>query len=95
MEIGQQDLIYIENILKSLKKGTFNLEGVEVLALAECMIWLSRVQQSIRQDAQAQEQLIKRQAEQSSSSTSFSSSSFSLEEAPPLIAKRKKKDKTI
>lgn len=44
MEFTKQDLAQCDNLIKALKKGTFQLEGMEVLALAQAMSWLSKLQ---------------------------------------------------
>lgn len=43
MEYNTQDLNHCDNLIKALKKGTFQLEGLEVIALAEAMRWLSKL----------------------------------------------------
>ena len=44
MEYTKQDLVQCDNLIKALRKGTFTLEGMEVLALAQAMQWLSKLQ---------------------------------------------------
>lgn len=44
MEFTKQDLVQCDNLIKALKKGTFQLEGIEVLALAQAMQWLGKMQ---------------------------------------------------
>ena len=45
MEFNKQDLIQVENLIKAYKKGSFNLDGMEVLAMSDCMRWLGGLQQ--------------------------------------------------
>lgn len=44
MEFTKQDQNHCDNLIKALRKGTFNLEGLEVLALADAMRWLGKLQ---------------------------------------------------
>lgn len=100
MEVGKQDLIYIENAIKTFKKGTFSLEGVEVLAFAETVIWLSRVVQAIQLEEQ-QKAWAARQREQEAqvmAATMPKQESFQLEEpqveeqpdSPPKASRKRK-----
>lgn len=43
MEFTKQDISQIDNLIKALKKGTYTLEGLEVLALADCFKWTNRL----------------------------------------------------
>lgn len=41
MPFNSQDLTHVENLLRALKKAKYELEGLEVLAMAETMRWVS------------------------------------------------------
>jgi len=56
MEFTKQDLVQCENLIKALKKGTFQLEGVEVLALAQAMTWLGKLQAVLAANAEPKPQ---------------------------------------
>lgn len=47
MEFTKQDLIQCSNLIKALKKGSFTLEGLEVIALSQAMSWLSKLESVI------------------------------------------------
>jgi len=44
MQFTKQDLVQCQNLIKALKKGAFTLEGMEVLALAQAMQWLGKLE---------------------------------------------------
>lgn len=44
MDSTKQDLYHCQNLIKALRKGTFNLEGLEVLALSDAMRWLGKLE---------------------------------------------------
>lgn len=48
MEFTKQDLLQAENLIKAINKGSFTLEGVEVLAMAQAMKWLGQLQAVIK-----------------------------------------------
>jgi hypothetical protein len=50
MKFDKNDLTQADNLIKALRKGKFELEGMEVLALAQAMGWLGRFAENIRQD---------------------------------------------
>lgn len=56
MAYTKNDLAHVENLVKALKKAKYDsLEGMEVLALAATMTWVSNLDKSIREDLQKQE----------------------------------------
>ena len=56
MAYTKNDLAHVENLVKALKKAKYDsLEGMEVLALAATMSWVSNLDKVIREDLQKQE----------------------------------------
>lgn len=53
MEFTKQDLTQCENLIKALKKGSFTLEGMEVLALAQAMSWIGQLQAIMKAQIEA------------------------------------------
>jgi hypothetical protein len=57
MTFNKQDLLNCENLVKALRKSSFSLEGMEVLAMAECIKWLNKLcgdmQSEIKSENQA------------------------------------------
>jgi len=49
---NKQDKVMAENLARALKKGKFELEGMEVLALAQSMEWVGQLIRKIEQDLQ-------------------------------------------
>lgn len=47
----KQDKELLDNLIKVLSRASVKLEGVEVLAAADSMRWLSRLQKFIEQEA--------------------------------------------
>lgn len=52
MKFNKQDATHADNLIRALKKGQFNLEGMEILAFAEMMRWVSNLHQIIIKSAQ-------------------------------------------
>lgn len=52
---NQEDLAHADNLVRALKKGKYELEGMEVLALADAMRWLSRLTKVITIDLEEQQ----------------------------------------
>jgi len=48
MKFTKQDLYQVENLIKALNKGSFTLEGVEVIAMAEVFKWVGKLSSSIK-----------------------------------------------
>ena len=41
IEVNKTDLIRLENLMKIIKRGKFELEGEEILGMAQVITWLS------------------------------------------------------
>lgn len=64
MEFNKNDLNQMENLIKALKKGSFTLEGLEVLAMADCFKWLNRLLVISMEELKSKEQALKLSQEQ-------------------------------
>lgn len=47
-----QDKALLDNLIRVLGRAKLELEGVEILAAADSMRWLSRLQKSVEEEAQ-------------------------------------------
>lgn len=56
MKVNRNDLTQMENLMKALKRAKFELEGLEVLALADIFKWFSKFGQMMQIDIQQQEE---------------------------------------
>jgi len=64
MEFKQSDAIQLDNIIKIVRRGNYTLEGLEVLAMADAMKWLSNLQTSMKTEMLQAEAKAKHDAEQ-------------------------------
>lgn len=55
MEFTKQDINHAENLIKALKKGTYNFDGMEALAFAELLKWVNRLVIHVQSEVQKQE----------------------------------------
>lgn len=55
----KHDLIQSENLILALKKAKYELDGMEILAFAETMKWVGRLNAAIKEDLAHQEELAK------------------------------------
>jgi hypothetical protein len=51
VKITQQDKNLLDNLLKMLGRAKMELEGVEILAAADSMRWLSRLSKQIEEES--------------------------------------------
>jgi hypothetical protein len=51
IRITKQDKAFLDNLLRILGRAKLELEGVEILAAADSMRWLSRFQRQIEEEA--------------------------------------------
>ena len=48
MQFTKTDLARLEQLLKALRRGKYELEGEEVLAFAQCFAWASTLHEAIK-----------------------------------------------
>lgn len=53
IEFTKGDLVKLTNIMGALKRGKYDLEGDEVLALAQSFAWISQLADRIKADLDA------------------------------------------
>jgi hypothetical protein len=86
---SKQDLFHVENLIKAIKKGTFSLDGLEVLAFAESFKWLGKLglelQERVKQGELQQKMMAQAKVAQSTPAP--------VEPTPPLETKPAKKVK--
>ena len=52
IKMSKQDKALMDNLIKLLSKSTASLEGVEILAAADAMRWLTRLQKQVEEELQ-------------------------------------------
>lgn len=57
----QHDVNMVRNLITSLKNGKFELDGMEILAFAQMMGWVGKLQEKIETGLKQQEEQIKAQ----------------------------------
>lgn len=50
MKFDRKDMVHCENLVRTLKKGKFELNGMEVLAMSEMMKWVNYLYEGISAD---------------------------------------------
>lgn len=50
MQFTKQDLTQCENLTKAIKKGNFTLDGMEILAMSDCIKWLGKLYNQMQQE---------------------------------------------
>ena len=48
MEVTKTDLLRCENLVRALKKGEFKLDGEEVMAMSQSIVWASQLAEKIK-----------------------------------------------
>lgn len=55
MQFNKADLRQIDNLIIALKKGSFTMDGMEILAMSDSMKWLSNLHRTAVQEVQEAE----------------------------------------
>ena len=55
MKFNKYDLAQLENIMRALKSGSFTMQGMEILAFADCMKWASKLHELMGNQIKAEE----------------------------------------